>query len=156
MPEMTIISGYVLKSSFLPGIPRNSKKNRSMSCVRSIHALFVNFVLSFSRMAVPGGVLSYKRLMRMCRWMASYFHDWIDCNGVAFSIELLEWGRTFSAFLGQESSRLANIPECLYCRWKVKCSSLNLKNGSIHKNREWLSWDGENYKFAQKWLRWGL
>ena len=45
MPEMTIISGYVLTSSFLTDIPRNSeKKNRSMSCVRSIHALFVNFV----------------------------------------------------------------------------------------------------------------
>ena len=33
----------------------------------------------------------------MCRWMESHFHDWIDYNGVAFSIELLEWGRTFSA-----------------------------------------------------------
>ena len=32
----------------------------------------------------------------MCRWMGSHFHDWIDCNGVAFSIELLEWGCTFS------------------------------------------------------------
>ena len=28
------------------------------------------------------------------------FHDWIDYNGVAFSIELLEWGRTFPDFLG--------------------------------------------------------
>ena len=34
----------------------------------------------------------------MCRWMGSHFHDWIDDNGVAFSIELLEWGRTFSDF----------------------------------------------------------
>ena len=25
-----------------------------------------------------------------------YFHNWIDYNGVAFSIELLEWDRTFS------------------------------------------------------------
>ena len=47
-----------------------------------------------------GGVLSYKRLMGMYRWMRSHFHDWIDYNGVAFSIELLEWGRTFSDFLG--------------------------------------------------------
>ena len=30
-----------------------------------------------------GGVLPYKRLMRMCRWMGSHFHDWIDYNGVA-------------------------------------------------------------------------
>ena len=25
-----------------------------------------------------------------------------------------------------------NVQECLYCRWKVKCSSFNLKNGSIN------------------------
>ena len=34
------------------------------------------------------------------RWMGPLFHDWIDYNGVAFLIELLEWGRTFSDFLG--------------------------------------------------------
>ena len=38
--------------------------------------------------------------MGMCRWMGSQFHDWIDYNGVAFSIELLEWGRIFSGFEG--------------------------------------------------------
>ena len=32
----------------------------------------------------------------MCRWMGSHFYDWIDYNGAAFSIALLEWGRTFS------------------------------------------------------------
>ena len=30
----------------------------------------------------------------MCRWMGSHFHDWIDYNGVALSIELLEWGKS--------------------------------------------------------------
>ena len=35
---------------------------------------------------VPGGVLPCNRLMGMCRWMGSHFHDWIDYNGVAFSI----------------------------------------------------------------------
>ena len=34
-----------------------------------------------------GGVLPYKRLMGMYRWMGSHFHDWIDYNGVAFAIE---------------------------------------------------------------------
>ena len=34
-----------------------------------------------------GGVLPYKRLVRMCRWMGSHFHDWIDYNGAAFSRE---------------------------------------------------------------------
>ena len=36
-----------------------------------------------------GGVLPHKRLMGMCRWMGSHFHD---CNGVAFSEEVLLMG----------------------------------------------------------------
>ena len=54
--------------------------------------------------------------------MGSRFHGWIDYNGVAFSMALLEWGRTFSDFGGKKNSlhlrlaRLANVPECLYCR----------------------------------------
>ena len=50
------------------------------------------------------GVLPYKRLMGMCRWMGSYFHDWIDYSGVLCLIELLVkngvahfrifWGKT--------------------------------------------------------------
>ena len=38
------------------------------------------------------------RLMRMCRWIESHCHDWIDYNGVTSSIDLLEEGRTFSGF----------------------------------------------------------
>ena len=34
-------------------------------------------------------------------WMGLHFHDCIDYNGVAFSKELLEWGRTFSDFWGK-------------------------------------------------------
>ena len=49
-------------------------------------------------------VLSFTRLMGMCCWMGSHFHDFIDYNDVAFSTEfpteLLEWGRTLSAFWG--------------------------------------------------------
>ena len=41
------------------------------------------------------GVLPYKRLMGIWRWMGSHFHDWIDYKGVTFLIELLKWGRTF-------------------------------------------------------------
>ena len=48
-----------------------------------------------------GGGTSFKRLMGMCRWMGSHFHDWIDYHGVAFSTDLLEWGRTFSDFWGR-------------------------------------------------------
>ena len=46
------------------------------------------------------GVLPYKGLTGMYPWMGSHFQDWIDYNEVAFSIELLEWGRTYSGFLG--------------------------------------------------------
>ena len=47
-----------------------------------------------------GGVLPSKRLLGMCRWMGSHFHSWTDYNGVTFLVELLEWGRIFSGFLG--------------------------------------------------------
>ena len=47
-----------------------------------------------------GGAFPSNRLMGMCRWMGSHYHDWIDYNGVAFSIELLVWGRIFSGFEG--------------------------------------------------------
>ena len=46
-----------------------------------------------------GGVLPSKRILEMCRWMGSYFHNWTDHNGDAFLVEFLEWGRTFSRFL---------------------------------------------------------
>ena len=42
-----------------------------------------------------GEALPYKRLKGMCCWIGSHFQNWIDYNGVAFAIELLEWGRTF-------------------------------------------------------------
>ena len=32
----------------------------------------------------------------MFRWMGSYFHVCSHYNGAAFSIQFLEWGRTFS------------------------------------------------------------
>ena len=59
------------------------------------------------------GALPYKRLMAMCRLMGSHFHDWIDYNGVAFSIEL-----HFRIFGVRQLFylRLANVPGCLYCR----------------------------------------
>ena len=45
-----------------------------------------------------GGLLPRNMLIGMCKWMGSHFGDWIDHNGVEFSMELLEWGRTFSGF----------------------------------------------------------
>ena len=51
-----------------------------------------------------GELLPSKRLMGMCRWMESHFHNWTDYNGVTFLLALLEWGRTFLGFLGYENS----------------------------------------------------
>ena len=79
----------------------------------------------------------------MFRWMGSHFHNWFDYNGVALSVELLEWSRT-SDFWGKKVLHiygylwLADVPECLHCRWKVKCSTFNLKNGSIHLRMTYL------------------
>ena len=53
-----------------------------------------------SAKCIPWGVLPSKRLLGMCRWMGSHFHNWTDYNGVTFLVELLEWGRKFSGFLG--------------------------------------------------------
>ena len=52
-----------------------------------------------TRTTSPGeGVLPSKRLLAVCRWMGSHFHNWTDYNGVTFLVELLEWGRKFSGF----------------------------------------------------------
>ena len=45
-------------------------------------------------------MLPSKRLLGMCRWMGSYFHNCVAYNGVTFLVDLLNWGSTFSGFLG--------------------------------------------------------
>ena len=45
----------------------------------------------------------------MCCWMGLHFHNWIDYNGVAFSTELLEWGRKFSDFGGKLRLKMGRI-----------------------------------------------
>ena len=48
-----------------------------------------------------GRALPTNRLMGRCCWMGSHFYHWIDYHeGIAFSIELLACGRTFSRFRG--------------------------------------------------------
>ena len=76
-----------------------------------------------------GVLLPYKRLMGMCCWMGSHFHNWIDYNGVAFLIELLEWGRTFSDFWGVRQFFIFTVSKRTY---QTVCSV----DGSIHKNRK--------------------
>ena len=63
--------------------------------------LLFSFVLTYRATENPAGALPGNRLMGMCRWMGLHFHEWIDYNGVAFSTEVLEWGRIFSGFWGK-------------------------------------------------------
>ena len=71
-------------------------------CMQEYRMYKYSCVLSLRSMAARGrgGGLAYKRLMGMCCWMRLHFHEWIEYNEVAFSRELLEWGRTFFDFLG--------------------------------------------------------
>ena len=39
---------------------------------------------SMIKIFARGGVLPSKRLLGMCRWMGSHFHNWTDYNGVTF------------------------------------------------------------------------
>ena len=46
-----------------------------------------------------GGVLPSKRLLGMCRWMGSHFHNWTDYNGVTiFSRVTKMWSHIFWDF----------------------------------------------------------
>ena len=69
-----------------------------------------------------GGALPYKRLMGLCRWTGSHFHDWSDYNGIAFSIDLLEWGRKFSDFGGKKGFKM----ERFSIKKSESCCLLNL------------------------------
>ena len=61
----------------------------------------------------PGGrgLLPYKRLMGMCRWVGSNFHDWSDYNGVAFSIDLLKCRCKFSAVWGKWGFKIRRMSD---------------------------------------------
>ena len=52
-----------------------------------------------------GGVLPYKRLIGMYRWMGSHFHDWSDYNGVALACVASFSSRGSSRKLGQEQKK---------------------------------------------------
>ena len=50
--------------------------------------------------------LPSNRMMVMCHWMGSHFHDW---TGVEFSKELQEWGRTLSTYFGGKEILVVEI-----------------------------------------------
>ena len=79
-------------------------QNGGFTAVRELIliSVFFNFVIVFGYGNTGGGGgLPYNKLIEMCHWMGSHFDDWSDFNGVAFSTDLLEWGRKFSDFWGK-------------------------------------------------------
>ena len=55
------------------------KQNKVLSRThRADFSLEGREILLFNPWGGGGGLLPYKRLMGMCRWMGSHFHDWID------------------------------------------------------------------------------
>ena len=67
-----------------------------------------------------GGVLPYKRRIKMCRWMGS--HDWSDYNGAVFSTDLLERGRKFSGFWSKQGFKMGRFS----IKKSESCCLLNL------------------------------
>ena len=70
--------------TFVPTKPaRNFAIYRRFSALESLKRPLTPTPKAISIPEVGGGVLPYKRLMGMYRWMGSHFQDWIDYNGVA-------------------------------------------------------------------------
>ena len=59
---------------------------------------YVGLFGSFTKPLGGWGLLLSNRLLEMCCWMESHFHDWIYYSEVVFSIKLLKW----SFFLRQK------------------------------------------------------
>ena len=87
----------------------NDQKKRNVACLAdkffvcffSYFSLSERYSCAWQKPPRGGeGVLPSERLMGMCCWMVSHFHDWIEYDWAAFLIDLLEWGRTFWDFLG--------------------------------------------------------
>ena len=95
-----IFTGYVPLASKSPYSPLQSILWPIMEPILVTFGQIYNPHSHFTRNYCFLPVASGKRLLGMCHQMGSHFHDWIDYIGVAFSIELLEWGRTFSDFWG--------------------------------------------------------
>ena len=72
--------------------------------------------------------------MGMCRWMGSHFHNWVDCNGVAFPteflIDILEWGRKFVGIFGVRKFWLVGFKNGKICGkkscYRKSCSVVDL------------------------------
>ena len=88
----------------------------------------------------------------MCCWMGSHFHDWTDYHGVTFSIELVEWGGTFSEFGVRQFfiftvSKRTKMSVLLV---KSKCSLFNIRYIRVHKYKVTKNFGIAKMTFAQK------
>ena len=52
-------------------------KKYNSTNITTLQSLFVTHTIT----PVAGGVLPSKRLLGMCRWMGSHFHNWTDYSG---------------------------------------------------------------------------
>ena len=84
----------------------------------------------------PRGLLSRNRLIGMCCWMGSHFHDSIDFNGVTISTESLEWGRKLSRFW------------IMQCNFFLFFFIFVFDSHSLRENDCWLC------KYYNKWRKW--
>ena len=82
-----VINCVVSKDNLIKMVWSKNYYSSFSLCMQKYRMCKYSCVLSLRSMAAQGagGLLPYKRLMGMCRWMGSHFHDWIDYNGVAFS-----------------------------------------------------------------------
>ena len=65
-------------------------------------------------MWVEGGNSEVNKLMALCRWRGSHFHNCHDYNGIPFSIiQVLAGGAHFLGFCGQENFFIyGNLQKC--------------------------------------------
>ena len=93
-----IVSSPAFVREFVEG-----EKVQTILSVPKISAKFRQRLFQVQKLIIQDKKESYKHVTQITSqvWMGSHFHDWIDYNGVSFSVELLEWGPTFSDFWGK-------------------------------------------------------
>ena len=76
----------------------------------------------------------------MCRWMGSHFYDWIDYNRGRIFNRVTRMGSHIFGFLGVRLFVIFTVSKrttIFLLQTESKVVSFNLKNGSIHENRQW-------------------
>ena len=76
------------------------KKNQKVITKKPINQHFLVFLPQVEKEWTSSSILPNNRLLGMCRWMGSHFHNWTDYNGVTFFSRVTGMGRTFLGFLG--------------------------------------------------------